>query len=105
MLAMIGKAIDGSQPDTLVIGVTLFLVPALMFMVWGIIDGRGVMFAVHAFFLAFWVFVIIKNLDDFRDSFHSVLSDTRYLMSFFVVLIVSFFIWFFVIRFFFRRRY
>ena len=104
MFAMIGKAIDGSQPHTLMLGLAVFCVPAIMFTVYGIIDKRGVMFAVHAFFLAFWIFVVINNAGDFGESFTAVMTDASYLLVFLLTVVISFFVWFFVIKFFFARR-
>ena len=104
MIAMIGNMIDGSRPGSLVIGLMLFVVPALMFTVWGIIDKRGVMFAVHAIFLAFWVFVILNNRDDFGTAFNEVLANPADLGTCLLAFVISFFVWFFVIRLFFRRK-
>ena len=104
MFAMIGKAIDGSNPQSLITGLAVFCVPAVMFVIYGIKDKRGVMFAVHAFFLAFWIFVVINNAEDFRKSFNLMVSDTGDLLFFMLVVIVLFFIWFFIIKFFFKRR-
>ena len=104
MLAMIGNAIDGSQPHTLIIGLVVFCVPALMFMIYGIIDKRAVMFAVHAVFLAFWTFVVMNNTDDFGEAFTAVAADQGYLLSVLLAVVISIVIWYFVIRFFFPRR-
>ena len=101
MFAMIGNMIDGSQPYALIIGHALLFIPALMFTVWGIKDRRGVMFAVHAVLLAFWTYVVVKNVDEFRESFYAVTADTGYLVAFMIAVIGSFFVWFFVIRHFF----
>ena len=104
MLAMIGSAIDGTEPHTLIIGLVIFCVPALMFMIYGIIDKRAVMFAVHAVFLAFWAFVVISNAEDFGKSFSAVAADQVYMLSVLMAVVISFAVWFVVIRAFFRRK-
>lgn len=104
MLTMMGNAIDGSSPNTLIIGLVIFCVPALMFMVYGIIDRRAVMFAVHAFFLAFWAFVVINNTEEFGKSLAAVAADTSYTLSVLFAVLISVGVWYLVIRFKFPRR-
>ena len=107
MLALIHKAGDlGSISGSLSLVVTmiLFIVPAFMFFVRSLTDKRPVMFAVHAFFLAFWTYVIVTNSAEYLESFKDVLSDQASTLACAMALILSALIWYLVIHFFFPRK-
>ena len=99
------KQIYGSFGDAFVIGGTiLFLVPAVMFLIRGITDKRGVMFAVHMIFTAFWVRVIWLNAPDYLVSLKHVIADLGYFLGCTALLIVSVLVWYAVIHYFFPKK-
>ena len=104
MLAMINNAIHDFQPAPLIMGFTIFCVPFVMFVIHGIRDKRPVMFAVHSFLLAFLIFTVISDSEEFGKAFTAVLSDTGDLFSVVITLVISILFWYFVIRLFFRKK-
>ena len=101
---MIDNAVDGTQSQYLIMGLAIFIVPALMFMIHGIKEKRAIMFMIHAFILAFWTYVWILNTEDFSKSALAIFSDTTDILVLLAEIAVLFFFWMFIIRFFFRRK-
>ena len=101
---MFSSVVDGSNPASLALGFTMLFIPALIFMIYGIIDKRGVMFAVHALLLAFYVFALVVNPEDYLKSFNAALSNTRYLLSLMLDAAIAAVVCFFIIKLFFRRK-
>ena len=101
---MIDNVIDGTNSAYLITGFIIIFVPALMFTIHGIRDGRTVMFVVQAFITAFLVFVVISNLEDFAKSARLLLSDTGDIAVSVVVTAASVVFWLLIIRHFFTKR-
>ena len=92
----------GAAP--MIVGTILFLVPAIMFTIRGITDKRGVMFAIHAIFLAFWVRVITINAAGYLDALQVALRDRTTLMVSALALAGSVLLWYVVICRFFPKK-
>ncbi len=92
----------GAAP--LIVGTIVFLVPAIMFMLRGITDKRGVMFAIHTIFVAFWVRVISTNAQGYLDALKVALHDRTTLLVSSLALAGSVLLWYMVISRYFPKK-
>ena len=104
LLTQIDRVETPSGAVPLLVGTILFLVPAIMFTIRGITDKRGVMFAIHTIFLAFWVRVIMVNAAGYLDALRVALHDRATLLASSLALAGSVLLWYVVISRFFPKR-
>ena len=101
---MIDNVVDGTQSQYLIMGLVIFIIPALMFMIYGIKEKRAIMFTIHAFIIAFWAYVWMINTDDFSKSAVAIFSDATNILVLLVEIVILCLFWLFIIRFFFRKK-
>ena len=104
ILTKLNMTVAAADAAPLVAGTIVFLVPALMFTIRGITDKRGVMFAIHAIFLAFWVRVITINAAGYLDALQVALRDRTALLVSSLVLAGSVLLWYVVISRYFPKK-
>ncbi|MBQ9826512.1 MAG: hypothetical protein IJM61_04960 [Firmicutes bacterium] len=104
ILTKLNMTVAAADAAPLVAGTIVFLVPALMFTIRGITDKRGVMFAIHTIFLAFWVRLITLHDDEYLDALQAILRDRTALLVSSLVLAGSVLLWYVVISRYFPKK-
>ena len=80
--------IDGADPVSLLYGTCIIVVPAIVFMIHGIVAGRGVMFAVHMLLLAFYAYCFWDIRNEYADAFLMASGSVKDMLTLFVCILI-----------------